>query len=221
MVFTLSKSLCFSLCLFFLHFLFSSLYVLLLGLLLDKLNRLSSSVNSTELLFMCIHGKQYHICDTGANFFEKRCRLRKTNKRTRSCTLPAPAPTRPRQQASSARTASTLHRPSSPYQEWSTTAPTVSPGGFECETALRVWCVRLEFLGIGRRPICVRLPLWCLGQLTLQDLNTDARHHLHKPGPSVRMQQAHSVLLVRFQGIHRNVVNLLKQKHRGYMSVAL
>ena len=41
--------------------LFSSLYFLLFWLLLDKLNRLSSSVNSTELLFMCIHGKQYHM----------------------------------------------------------------------------------------------------------------------------------------------------------------
>ena len=61
LLFTLSKSLCFSLCLFFLHFLFSSLYFLLFWLLLDKLNRLSSSVNSTELLFMCIHGKQYHM----------------------------------------------------------------------------------------------------------------------------------------------------------------
>ena len=48
---------CFSLCLFFLHFLFSSLYFLLFWLLLDKLNRLSSSVNSTELLSRCIHGK--------------------------------------------------------------------------------------------------------------------------------------------------------------------
>ena len=61
LLFTLSKSLCFSLCLFFLHFLFSSLYFLLFWLLLDKLNRLSSSVNSTELLFMCMHGNQYHM----------------------------------------------------------------------------------------------------------------------------------------------------------------
>ena len=59
LLFTLSKSLCFSLCLFFLHFLFSSLYFLLFWLFLDTLNRLATKN------------------------FEKRCRLRKTNKRTR------------------------------------------------------------------------------------------------------------------------------------------
>ena len=79
----LSSSLCFVF-VYFLHFLFSSLYFLLFCLLLDKLNRLSSSVNSMELLFMCIHGKtvSYVIPSTGETFLKKGV-VEKNKQRTR------------------------------------------------------------------------------------------------------------------------------------------